>query len=178
MKKNHLKKMAILGLTTGLIAMNNANAVEPTPTPTSTEKPGSASKTCSTKSGCTNKGVSQNTKGNITQATKDETKDPNSENEGYHLMTEEELKSQLNAKSTALYESLDAEGKALALKVASQRCNGTNDCKGLNACETPSNDCAGKGECKGKSKCAFADKNVAVKIVAKKMAEKRAQLGK
>ena len=39
----------------------------------------------------------------------------------------------------ALYNSLNAEGKALARQVASQRCNGTNECRGLNACQTETN---------------------------------------
>jgi hypothetical protein len=104
--------------------------------------------------------------------------DPNSQNEGYHILTEEELLSQLNEKGKKLYESLDAEGKQLAREVASQRCNGTNQCKGLNACETEDNKCAGQGACKGKTKCALANKNDAVKIVAKKMAEKRAKTTK
>lgn len=99
--------------------------------------------------------------------------DPNNGNLGYHLMTEDELLLELNDEATKLYNSLSPEGKALAREVASQRCNGTNDCKGLNACQTEHNKCAGQGSCKGTSKCAFSDKNLAVKVVAKKMAEKR-----
>jgi hypothetical protein len=91
----------------------------------------------------------------------------------YHDMTEEELLSQLNDQSKKLYESLDAEGKKMALKIASNKCNGTNDCKGQNACETEENKCAGQGSCKGKSKCAVSDANLAVKLAAKVMAEKR-----
>ncbi len=99
--------------------------------------------------------------------------DPNSENEGYYLMSEQELFLNINRKGRELYESLSPEGKKLALKVASRRCNGANECKGLNACKTEDNDCAGKGECKGTTKCAIGDKNLAVKLVANKMAEKR-----
>lgn len=102
--------------------------------------------------------------------------DPNNENLGYHLMTEDELLLELNDNGVKLYKSLSPEGKTLALQVASQRCNGTNSCAGLNACETPSNSCAGKGSCKGTSKCAVADKNLAVKLVADKMAKKRSDL--
>lgn len=99
--------------------------------------------------------------------------DPNSENMGYYLMSEDELLLELNDEGTKIYKSLSPEGKKLAREVASQRCNGTNSCKGLNACQTDQNSCAGKGSCKGKSKCAISDKNLAVKLVAKKMAEKR-----
>lgn len=94
-------------------------------------------------------------------------------NLGYHLMSEDELLMELNDKGAAIYNSLDAEGKALARRVASQRCDHTNECKGLNACQTDKNECAGKGACKGQGKCAFADKNLAVKVVADKLAQKR-----
>ena len=104
--------------------------------------------------------------------------DPNDGNVGYHLMTEDELLLELNDDSIKLYNSLSPEGKALARFVASQRCNGSNMCKGLNACKTDKNECAGQGACKGKSKCAVSDKNLAVKIAAKKMAEKRNNIGK
>lgn len=103
-----------------------------------------------------------------------ETEDPNAGNLGYHLMTEDELLLELNDEGYKLYQSLSPEGKLLARKVASSRCNGANECKGLNACKTDKNECAGKGSCKGQGKCAIADKNLAVKLVAKKMAGKRA----
>jgi hypothetical protein len=102
--------------------------------------------------------------------------DYNAENLTYHQVTEDELFGMVNSKSWALYQSLDPEGKALALKLASQTCNNTNDCKGQNACKTDQNDCAGQGSCKGKSKCAFGNKNDAVKVAAKLMAEKRGKL--
>lgn len=107
-----------------------------------------------------------------------EDNDPAHGNAGYYLMTEEDLLLELNEEGTKNYNSLDAEGKALALKVASQRCGMTNLCKGLNACATDKNTCAGKGDCKGLGKCAFADKNLAVKVVLDKMAKKREDLTK
>lgn len=94
-------------------------------------------------------------------------------NMGYHVLSEDELLLELNPKGEALYESLSDEGKALARRVASQRCNGTNECAGLNACQTEEHGCAGQGSCKGTGKCGFSDKNLAVKVAAKKMAEKR-----
>lgn len=101
--------------------------------------------------------------------------DVNSESLGYHVMTEQELLLELNSEGTKQYNSLTPEGKALAREVASQRCGRTNQCKGLNACETEKNKCAGKGACKNLGKCAFSDTNVAIKVVAEKMAQKRAQ---
>ncbi len=89
-------------------------------------------------------------------------------------LTEKELMNNLNSQSKATFQSLSPEGKALALKLANQDCKGKNSCKGLNVCANPpKNDCAGKSGCKGQSKCNFKDKNVAVKVAAQKMAEKR-----
>jgi hypothetical protein len=94
-------------------------------------------------------------------------------NVAHYLMTEDELLIQLNDEGAQVYKSLSPEGKQLALSVASRSCNGTNECAGLNACATDSNKCAGLGTCKGQTKCAISDPNLAVKLVAKKMAEKR-----
>lgn len=108
---------------------------------------------------------------NSTEAT-----DPNAGNLGYHLLTEDELLLDLNDEGYKLYMSLSPDGKALAREVASTRCNSSNQCKGLNACATEKNKCAGKGSCKGTGKCALSDKNLAVKLVAKKlMNEKRTE---
>lgn len=92
------------------------------------------------------------------------------------LMSEDQLMSQLNEHGKQMYRGLNAEGKALAIKLASRSCKGTNDCKGQNACKTANNSCAGKGSCAGTSKCSFKDKNLAVKVAAQKQAEKRAQV--
>lgn len=94
-------------------------------------------------------------------------------NIGYHLFSEDELLMELNDEGTKSYEALSPEGKALARKLASQRCNASNDCKGQNACRTDVNECAGKGGCKGKSKCSFSDKNLAVKVASGLMKSKR-----
>jgi hypothetical protein len=91
----------------------------------------------------------------------------------HELMSEDDLLLQLNDDGTKLYNSLSPEGKQLAIRTASRSCNGQNECKGLGACASDKNQCAGKNECKGQTKCAFSDKNVAVKLAAKKMAEKR-----
>ena len=140
MNKRDLKKLALLGFTSGILISNSSsvNAAD-----TSAAKDTSASK------------------------------DANDGNLGYHLMSEKELLMELNGSGVALYNGLDAKGKELARQVASQRCNGTNECKGLNACQTDHNECAGKGSCKNTSKCAIADKNLAVKLVADKMKQKR-----
>jgi hypothetical protein len=86
------------------------------------------------------------------------------------------LMSQLNSQGRALFQSLSPEGKALALRLASQTCKGQNECKGLNSCKGGDNSCAGEGSCAGTSPSAFTDKNQAVKVAAKKMAEKRARI--
>lgn len=105
--------------------------------------------------------------------------DPAYGNMNYHLMTDDDIRLELSPEGIKLYNSLDAEGKALARKVASQRCAKTNDCKGLNACATDDNKCAGQGKCKGTSKCGFSNKDLAVKVVYDKlMKEKRESLTK
>lgn len=143
MKKCDLKKLALMGLSSGLLIASQLHATAP------------ALKT------------------SLSQAPK-EHKDNNDGNVGYHVMSEDELLLELNDDGIAQYKSLDAKGKELALKVASQRCNWTNQCAGLNACQTEKNDCAGKGKCQGQGKCAISDKNLAVKLVYDKMAKKRA----
>lgn len=140
MKKRDIKKIALLGLISGLCTASLSEAAD-----------------------SKSKFAASDTTENV------------DENEGYYLMSEEELLENLNASTKKIYEGLTPAGKELARKVASQRCNGTNECKGLNACKTGKNDCAGKGQCKGQSKCAFGDKNQAVKLAAKKMAEKRGE---
>jgi hypothetical protein len=102
----------------------------------------------------------ESTKGNITE----------------RQLTEDDLLLELNQNTADLYKSLSPEGQQLALKLASRSCNGNNDCAGTNACRTTNNLCAGQGKCKGLTKCAFSDKNLAVKVAAKKMAEKRKEL--
>lgn len=93
----------------------------------------------------------------------------------FHLYTESELLDQLNDQGKALYFSLNEEGKTLAREIASQQCAGKNACQGRNICKTDHNACKGKGSCKGQSACGFSNKNDAVEIAAKKMAEKRAK---
>lgn len=138
MNKKELKKIALLGLSAGLLVTNvQAASAEKDLSPTSSKE-------------------------DIQQ--------------GYHLMSEAELKEKLNPEGIKLYDSLDAEGKALARSVASQRCQGMNQCKGLNACKTDKNACQGKGECKGQGKCVIMDKNNAVKLVHDKMKDKRSLL--
>lgn len=154
MKKNGLLKLSLLGISSGLLIANNLSAADSTKTTSSKITEKKAAKSDSSRD-------------------KD---DPNDGNLGYHMLTEEELLLELNDEGTKLYNNLDAEGKKLALYVASQRCNGTNACEGLNACRTEKNECAGKGSCKGQSKCAMSDKNLAVKLVSQKMAKKRAGL--
>lgn len=162
MQKKDFRKLALLGLSSGILISNTAIAQE---TSTTTKKPATA-ETKATKSA---------DKSSSSTTTQED--DPNDGNMNYHLMSEDELILELDAKGLAMYRALDPEGKLLARKVASAMCNGTNECKGLNACQTDKNACAGKGSCKGTGKCALADKNLAVKLVSDKMAQKRAQAG-
>lgn len=144
MKKVEWKKLAIIGISTGMLA------TLPLAGATKTEEK---------------------------KTTQTDVEEDDS-NLGYHLMTEDELFLQLSPKGIKMYKELSQEGKGLALLVASQRCNASNPCKALNACQSSKNTCAGKGECKGQGKCAFSDKDLAVKVVSDKMAQKRSGLTK
>lgn len=92
-------------------------------------------------------------------------------------MAEKELLLELNEEGIRMYKGLNKEGKALALKVASNYCDHTNPCKNLNACRTDKNPCAGQSNnCAQQGKCSFSDKNLAVKVVYDKMNAKRNNL--
>ncbi|MBA3239310.1 MAG: hypothetical protein H0T62_13335 [Parachlamydiaceae bacterium] len=154
MEREKIRKMALLGLVNGLLLSTSAtllaNENVKTPNTPTINTP-------------------------ISKEANNAAVDPNSENLGYHLMTEDELLLELNDAGTKQYNALSPEGKALARDVASQRCQNSNSCQGLNACESEKNKCAGQGTCKGTSKCAFSDKNLAVRVVSEKMAKKRGQ---
>lgn len=152
MQKKDFIKLAVMGLSSGLLITNQLNS------PLQATEQQTESNGCGSKNGC---GGSDNSYGE------------DNGNIGFHILSEDELLLELNAKGEKLYMSLSDEGKELARKVASQRCNGTNECKGLNACQTEAHGCAGQGSCKGQGKCGFSDKNLAVKVVSMKMALKR-----
>lgn len=154
MKNKKLKDLALLGLASGVLINGTAVAAAP----------------------ASDVGTPKKQATPFSNQPDSDQDDPNKGNLGYHLMSEDDLLLELTDGSAKTYTELTPEGKALARFVASQRCNGSNECKGLNACQTDTNKCAGQGSCKGTSKCAFADKNLAVKVVAKKMAEKRSNL--
>lgn len=92
------------------------------------------------------------------------------------MLTEDQLKSQLSDQGKDIFNRLTPEGKTLALKLANGSCKGKNDCKGLNSCKSDKNSCAGQSGCAGQANGLFTDKNLAVKVAAKKMAEKRASI--
>lgn len=185
MKKRSLKKLAFLGLASGLLMIEKANAASSSGLiPEVASEEILAFKKCKGPNGCPGQIAQEDRKTHSATDFKDSSDsdsddvDPNSSNMGYHLMTEDELLLELNDEGVKTYNSLSPEGKKMALEVASMRCAQTNLCKGLNACKTQTNDCAGKGPCKAQGKCAHADKNLAVKLVAEKMARKRAELNK
>lgn len=185
-KKKDLKKLALLGLTSGLVVspengaadlLDDSNAGYVLAAATKHGCPGQNGCPAAKKKIVASRDVTATTdsKYKAPDAAKEDSKDsdPNAGNLGYYLMTEDELLIELNDEGVKKYKSLSPEGKKLALEVASMRCASTNACQGLNACKTEHNDCAGKGSCKGQGKCAIADKNLAVQLVYDKMAQKR-----
>lgn len=155
MKKRDLKKLALLGLASGIALSQAANAEE--------------------KSEHFQIQISSLLAANSSKSDSSSSfdSDPNEGNLGYHLMNEEELLLELNQEGQRMFNAMDPSNKKLALEVASQRCANTNACKGLNACKTDKNDCAGKASCKGNGKCGISDKNLAVRLVYNKMMAKR-----
>lgn len=146
MKKHSLKNLALCGIVSGICVVQAAEAAA----------------------------ALEKTKLNSTKTEKTDSYDPNDGNLGYHLMTEDELLLELNDDGYKQYMALTPEGKTVAREIASQRCAGTNECKGRGACKTEKNSCAGQNTCKGNSKCGISDKNLAIELAAKVMAAKRA----
>lgn len=171
-KKTDLKKLALLGITGGLMIAAQAHANTPV-VPDDLEgvfaNQFAKEDECKSDDGCAGflVAVNDNKCGGPGGCGGKESPSDNGE------MTEEELMSRLHSRGRATYNSLDEEGKALARRVASQKCSGGNECKGLNSCKGEENECAGHGDCKGQSGCEHKDKNQAVDVAAKKMAEKR-----
>jgi len=83
------------------------------------------------------------------------------------------LFAQLDPMHQQMFNSMDCEGQNLALQLATQTCKGKNSCKGLNSCKTNQNSCAGQSSCKGTSPGSFTDKNKAIEVAQKHMAQKR-----
>jgi len=199
-KKSHLKKLALLGITGGVMFSSHANAqaqnlisqnsidpgimiaAEGCAGGSDDDKGGPKSNfrtnfggkgliaedkpepSCSGRSGCP--GMDNGKNG----------ENGNGETSHADEMSETDLMSKLDYKGRQTYQSLGDEGKALARELAGMTCKGHNECKGLNSCRTDENECRGQGGCKGQSGCEFKDKNQAVEVAAKKMAEKRANL--
>lgn len=90
------------------------------------------------------------------------------------LISETSIKAQLSDVSQYHYDQLDKEGRALAFELIHQECKGKNRCRGLNACKNEGiNNCASLCSCEGQSPKKFDDPNLAVRVAAKRMAEKR-----
>lgn len=173
MKKKDLKKMALLGLAGGVMMTTQGTVQADESGAGPEELPGlMAAKSCGSGCGGHYHGCGQGQGSNGQQRMIADADEYTKDNSG-QLMTEDQLMSQLNEQGKQLYKSLNPEGKALAIKLASRSCKGTNDCKGLGACAGNDHSCAGKNSCSGTSKCSFKDKNAAVKVAAQKQAEKR-----
>jgi hypothetical protein len=162
MKKQDLKKLALLGLAGGALVAAQAEAVPQTPQRTGRQ----IAQTCSGPGGCPGTTNSNSNPG--TQAPKANAVAP--------AKTNGNFVSELNPEAKSMYDSMDAEGKALVQKLAEQTCAGQNDCKGLNSCKSDKNSCQGQGACQGQSKGPFKDKNQAVKVANQHMQQKRAKM--
>lgn len=179
MNKTDLKKLALMGIAGGILFSAQSQASGDTSLNIQVDN-------LIAKHGCGGKGGCGGRRARPTTFPKPQTQAYNTNNIGRNYytganmmepgegdLTEEELIQQLNQEGRNLYNSLNNDGKALALQLANQTCAGHNDCKGLNSCSGDENSCAGEGGCKGQSKCSFHDKNLAVQVAAKHMEEQR-----
>jgi len=165
MNSKSLVALSLLGILSGaqvVASLENRTELPRTSSNKYEKTPASSQNNCGGKDACGSASTSK--KGS---------QDDGFGNKGYYLMTEKDLLLELNQRGYRLYLELSDEGKELARKVASARCNGTNLCKNLNACKTEKNGCAGKGSCKNLGKCAFSDKNQAVQVVYDKLKKEK-----
>lgn len=90
---------------------------------------------------------------------------------------ESSLTPELSKSGHYFYDQFDRDGQALAYTLVQQECKGKNNCRGMNSCKLEGiNHCAGLAQCKGKGNGYFEDKNLAIKVAAKLMAERRLEL--
>lgn len=170
MDKKDFKKLALLGLAGGVV-LASQGTVQANQGTLSDNQGVVLAAGCGAK-GCNNEtGIKPSRAGKNFIADADEA----AKADAGQLMTEDQLMSQLNDQGKQQYKSLTPEGKAMAIKLASRSCKGTNDCKGQNSCKADDHSCAGKGSCAGSSQCSFKDKNTAVKVAAQLQSEKRAK---
>jgi hypothetical protein len=108
MKKNDMTKIALMGLASGLFVTSPVNANE-----NDKEHQGTL---LSAHCGAGKCGAHK--KGNYTAA-RDHYSDTDNQTISGHTITKDQLFSQLSQESKALYQSLDSDGKALALEFAS-----------------------------------------------------------
>ncbi len=88
----------------------------------------------------------------------------------------DQLFSSLSKKSQDIYNSLSCEGKNLAMKLAMASPGAPNMCAGLNSCAGGDHGCQGLGSCEGTGSGYFKDKNKAVEVAQKAMANKRSKM--
>lgn len=147
MKKSKFKKYALMGMTSGLILANqgqvDAHLTQGNDTVVAAGCGGA-------KGGCGGRYSSQ--KPYIAEESTTTTTTTTHKNT--KPMSESDLLSKLNAEGKSTYQNLNPEGKALALRMASEYCNGKSTCKG------------------------YSDYNEIVRAAAKKMVEKRGMMNR
>ncbi len=171
-KQDLLTKLALLGITSAALigptmAQADQKVASTKPAKATTADAGQAS--CSSTKGC---GATQtNTTTTSSSTTTTPVATPSAKETQFRTTLDD------NGKKT--FDAMDAEGKALAMKVFYESAPGKNLCAGLNACSQPGkNACAGKGSCQGQSQKKFTDPNMAVNVVSDHMTLKRQGLTK
>lgn len=176
MQKAKFKKLALMGITGGIILAAQAPASLESSTDVGCTLAAGCGKHCRGASKQIAESCGSRSSPQEQYRTYTAEADVSVQKQSSKQLSEGELMNQLKPETQAVFKGMSPEGKALALKLANQTCKGKNDCKGLNSCQTADSTCAGRGSCKGTSPGPFKDKNEAVKIAAKKMAEKRSSM--
>lgn len=147
MDKSNFKKFALMGMAGGLL-LSNPNPVEANITQGNDSVV--AAGCGGSKAGC---GGARSSSKRPYIAEEDLSNRPSTQ-KNVKPLNESDLLSKLDSSGRSTYQNLSPEGKALALKMASEYCNGRGVCGG------------------------YSDYNEVVKAAAKKMAEKRGMMNR
>lgn len=94
-------------------------------------------------------------------------------------IAELKIQSELTQCSRYLYENMNKKEREMVFQLMHGECKGQNRCKGMNSCKQEGqNHCAGMCECNGQGNGFFPSTDLAVRVAAKHMAEKRLQIKK
>lgn len=126
MKKTDFKKMALLGMTGGMLLSSQAQVSAEVATNEVILAHSCGANSCNSKRSPQTQPTSHSCAAKAANPTADSDKAMPTMTTGYKTMTESDLMAHLNDEGKKTYAALDAEGKALALKLANEQAPGQN----------------------------------------------------